>query len=222
MIQTLFISLYLWLVDHQPALSARLLVLTAQWLPQPHPHFDSTSCGFTAVHHLMGGGRVRAPFIFRHTSHQSLPAASDGISPLRSPWFHFGTPVCPASQRPSRSPCRSAGNPCEGTQRRQGDENNETNSCLNVHRYCPTCTLNWDEVESQITLDSGAGYDAALAVRKCVCVSLTLCAAAPVWVLETPPPSWSRGGYGWLTRWSSGYILMERCSVIILYKGLNI
>lgn len=58
---------------------------------------------------------VIVPFIYRHTSHQSLLVALDVISPLRSPWFHFVTPVCPASQRPSRSPCRSARNPCEVT-----------------------------------------------------------------------------------------------------------
>ncbi len=48
------------------------------------------------------------------------------------------------------------------------------------------------------------------AVSSSVALWLTLCAAAPAWCLLTPPPSWSRGGYGWLTGWSSGCILEKK------------
>lgn len=43
---------YLWGVDDQPALGARLNILAAQRLPQTNFDLNSTSCVFTAVHHL--------------------------------------------------------------------------------------------------------------------------------------------------------------------------
>lgn len=53
------------MTDHQPALCARLRVLSAQRLPQTHLHLDSTSCGLAAVHHLKRGSEsaVSSPLI---------------------------------------------------------------------------------------------------------------------------------------------------------------
>ena len=46
------LSCYLCVIDHQPALGARLHVLTAERLPQPHLHLHPTSRGLTPIHHL--------------------------------------------------------------------------------------------------------------------------------------------------------------------------
>lgn len=135
-------SCYLWPVDHQPALSARLRVLTAQRLPQAHLHFHSTSCGLTTVHHLTPGSKFRklknrnvvpvdgvchgwgskhSLLICAAVSYTSLVflhvvfRRKKGHSPPRSPWFHSVTPVCPALRGPSQSACRSARNRCETT-----------------------------------------------------------------------------------------------------------
>lgn len=55
----LSLSCYLWLVDHQPALCARLHVLSTQRLPESDLHFNTTSCGLSTIHHLMRGLKLR-------------------------------------------------------------------------------------------------------------------------------------------------------------------
>lgn len=52
-------ALPLGVVHHQPALGARLCVLSAQWLPQTHLHLHSAAGGLATVHHLRYRARQR-------------------------------------------------------------------------------------------------------------------------------------------------------------------